>query len=120
MYRVEQITNNSKQKRTLVLPDGSLVTFTMEYIPLQQGWFINSLTYGDFILNGFKITNSPNMLHQYKNKLPFGIACISGKDITSGGMREPTQQDDFVSEFSKMYLLDEDELIAYTEFLSGS
>lgn len=113
MYLIQQVTSNPLQKQTLILIDGSSLTLTLYYRPLQQGWFVQELVYGDFILRGMRITNSPNMLHQYRNQLPFGFACY-----TAGG-REPSLQLDFSSGASKLYILDATEVEEYTEYLKG-
>ena len=65
------------------------------------------------VLNNMRIVNSPNMLHQYRNKIPFGLACFS---ITQ---REPNLQDDFSNAASTLYILTEAECQAFTEYLSG-
>lgn len=110
MLRINQITRDTLQKQTLILEDGSSFTLKMYFVPLQQGWFIRELTYGDFTLYGLRITVGPNMLYQWKNKLPFGLAC------TSVGDREPSLQDDFSSENCKLYVLTSEEVTALTEF----
>ena len=114
MYQIKQINDSPLQRQTLVLPDGTSFTMTIYYMLQQYAWFIRSLTYGeDFTLNGFKISNSPNMLHQFKNQIPFGIACFTK------GNREPTQKEDFSSLTSVLYVLSEAEVEAYSEYLSG-
>lgn len=111
MYLVNQITADPYQRRTLVLDDGTTFTLTMYFAPMQLCWFITSFIYGDFELNGFRITNNPNMLYQWRNKLPFGLACISNAG------REPQLQQDFSSGASKLYVLSEAEVLEYVEFL---
>lgn len=111
MLLVQKITSNPFQKQTLVLDDGSFVRITLYFRPMQFGWFIEQLQYGLFTLNGMRITNSPNMLHQFKNQIPFGIACFSAAN------REPTQQKDFSSGASKLYILTSAEVEQYAEFL---
>lgn len=113
MFLIEQVTDDSKQKRTLILPDGSQIQLSIYFIPMQFGWFITELIYKDFTLQGLRITNSPNMLHQFKNQLPFGIACFSKED------REPSQSQDFSSAASQLFVLDSDEIEEYQDFLSG-
>lgn len=113
MLRIQQITNDSLQKQALALDDGSLVNITMYYIPLQIGWFIRELSYGDFITHNIRITNSPNILYQFRNQLPFGLACSTDSN------REPTQQQDFSTGAAKLFLLEQSEVTEYTEFLSG-
>lgn len=113
MLLVQQITSNPLQKQTLVLQNGIAVTLELYFRPLQQGWFINTLQYGTFILHGLRITNSPNMLYQWRHLIPFGLGCFSA------GNREPSLQEDFSSGASKLYVLTEAEVEEYTEFLEG-
>ncbi len=112
MYLIQQITDNPYQQQTLVLPsDGSSILMTLYFRPLQQGWFIDELTRDSFTVKGLRITNSPNMLNQWKNLIPFGLACFSD------GMREPSLLEDFSSGASKLYILSEEEVVEYTDFL---
>lgn len=113
MLLIRQITKDPLQQQSVVLPDGTSVTLQFYYRPLQLGWFLNSITYGEFVLKGLRITNSPNMLHQWRNQIPFGLACYTD------GLREPTQQEDFFSGAAKLYLLTEEEVEEYTEFLEN-
>lgn len=113
MYEIKQVTRDPLQQQTLILPDGTSLTLTLYFVPMQYGWFIRNLTHGDFILNGFRVVISPNMLYQYKNLIPFGLACFSTDS------REPSQQDDFASGFAKLYLLNEAEVEQYEDYLSG-
>lgn len=112
MFLIQQVTNNPNQKQTLVLQDGTSLTMTIQFVPMQYGWFITELTYQTFTLRGLRVTNSPNMLHQFRNQLPFGLACFSSAN------REPSQQDDFSSGASTLYLLSAAEVEQYTEFLA--
>lgn len=112
MLLINQVTSDPKQKRTLLLEDGTAFEMTMHYVPLQFGWFIRNITYLDFSLNNIRITNNPNMLHQFRNQIPFGLACFTQDN------REPTQQEDFSSGASKLYVLTEEEVNDYQEFLT--
>lgn len=113
MRRIEQITSAALQKQRLVLPDGTAFDLTIYFRPMQYGWFIEELTYGDFVLRGVRITNLPNILHQWKNKLPFGLACFSKQN------REPSQPLDFQSGDSSLYILSESEVDYFTEYRNG-
>lgn len=113
MYQVQNITNDTRQIQSLVLPDNTIIQLSMYFIPMQYGWFVTNLTYGDFVLTGVRISNSPNMLYQFRNKIPFGIACISDQG------REPSQQNDFAVGASRLFILTPDEVKQYTVFLSG-
>lgn len=113
MYKIKQITNDPLQKQTLILPDGTSLSLTIYFVPLQYGWFITELIYQNFTLNGLRITNSPNMLFQFQNQIPFGLACFSTQN------REPSQQNDFSSGASILYLLSAAEVAQYTELLQN-
>lgn len=113
MLEIQGITNDPKQKRSLVLPDGSMVEMQMSYVPLQQGWYVDYLSYLDFRLEGVRITNQVNMLYQFKNQIPFGFACFSDED------REPSLIEDFSSGASKLFLLTSAEVEYYAEVVSG-
>lgn len=113
MYRVQNIGSDPNQKQTLVLPDGTFIELTIQFVPMQLGWFITELKYGDFELHGVRIVNSPDMLYQFRNQIPFGIACYSNGD------REPSLIDDFASDASRLFILTEDDVQAYTDYLTG-
>lgn len=113
MLQIDGFTSNPRQKQTFVLEDGTRVQLTIHFIPMQYGWFITELIYEDFTLNGVRIVNSPNMLHQFRNQIPFGLACFTR------GNREPTFQEDFETQASQLYLLTADEVDEYAEYLSG-
>jgi len=113
MLTIQQITADPYQKQTLALDDGTTITLIIRFIPMQFGWFIDELTRGDFTINGLRITNNPNMLNQFRNSLTFGLACFSANN------REPSQQEDFSSGSSVLYLLTAAEVVQYTELLTG-
>lgn len=114
MNALQQITDAPVQQQTVALSDGTTFSISIKYVPQQYGWFITSLTYGDFTLSGYRIVNSPNMLNQYRNEIPFGLACATA------GNREPTQQQDFSSGASTIFLLSAEEVQQYTRFLIGT
>jgi hypothetical protein len=113
MYKIENITANAKQKQSLLLPDGTVITLRMYFVSMQFGWFVAELSYNDFVVYGLRICNSPNMLHQFRNKIPFGLKC------TTADGREPSQQQDFSSGASQLFILSPDECDAYTGYLTG-
>jgi hypothetical protein len=104
MYNIQQITTDPYQNLTIILPNGNPMTMTINFISMQFGWFITNLTYQSFILNGLRICNSPNMLQQWRNVIPFGMACFSAQDI------EPAQSYSFSSGASTLYILDSSEV----------
>lgn len=113
MFLIQQITANPFQKQTLILENGVPLTLILYYRPMQQGWFIDTLSYLDFELHGVRITNYPNLLYQWRNLIPFGMACFSTAN------REPQLQQDFSSGASKLYILSEAEVEEFTEYLTN-
>lgn len=115
MNLIGGISAYTYQKQRLVLPNGDPFLFTIRYSPQQLGWFIEELNYEQtgFILQGARITTSPNFLHQYRNQVPFGMACFT-KDN-----QEPTQIEDFSSGYAQLYILSEDEVAQWAGVLNG-
>lgn len=111
MYQVQGLTDAPLQSQNLILPDSTIVGLTIYFVPMQYGWFITSLTYGTFNIQGLRITNNPNMLLQFQNQIPFGLACYSTNN------REPSLQEDFSSGASQLYILDQTEVEEYYAFL---
>src|SRR5271165_6313870 len=101
MLLIQNITADPLQTQIIVLPNGGSLSMTMYYVSMQYGWFFTNLSYNSWQLNGTRIVNHPNLLYQYQNQIPFGLACFTT------GQREPTQQQDFSSGASKLYLLNQ-------------
>lgn len=114
MYQVQNITDDARQKHNLALPDGTVIQLAFHYAPMQLGWFMDSIIFASqpFTLNGLRICNTPNLLHQYRNQIPFGLG------ITTIGGREPTQQQDFSSQASRIFILTPEEVETFTDYLS--
>ncbi len=112
MYLVKEITSDAKQKHTLVLFNGESLVLTLEYKPMQQSWFAD-WEYDGFSVRGTRISSHPNLLRQFRNLIPFGLACYTDKNA------EPLLQEDFSSGRSKLYILDDDEVESVEEFISG-
>lgn len=102
------------QQLSLILYNGNILTLTIYFIPLQQGWFITNLTYNatNFVLKGLRITVNPNMLYQFKNQIPFGLGCFTTL------LREPSLQQDFSSGNFNLYILTQTEVSQYSQLLS--
>ena len=112
MYLIQQITDSPLQQQSLILYNGNVMSFTLNYLDSQQGWFITNLVYGTFILNGTRVTVNPNMLNQYRNQIPFGLGCFTSV------LRDPTLQQEFRSGNFNLYILDQTEINTYIELLS--
>jgi hypothetical protein len=113
MNQVQSISAAAKQKQTVLFDDGTQMELLIEYKPLQLGWYITSLTYGNFEITGLRIVTSPNMLHQYLGQIQFGLACETTDN------QEPTLQEDFLQGRASLYVLTLAEATQYKEYLSG-
>lgn len=119
MLQINQITNAPKQRHTLILSDGTSAVMQIEYKPQQVGWFIIELSYlakgaaAPFVLTNVRIVTGANVLRQFKNLIPFGLA------VFVEGNHEPTLQTDFSNGRAKMYILTPGEVQYYEDLLSG-
>lgn len=111
MLLIQSITSDSYQKQSVSLDDGTFITFTLRFVPLQQSWFFDEITWQDWTVQGLRCSNQPNMLYQWKNLIPFGLGCFSTNN------RDPQLQEDFQTGASKLYILTEAEVQEYEEFL---
>lgn len=114
MQRIENISAEPYQQQTLILDTGEPVILTLNFKPNQTGWFITELLYRNFVLQGMRVVNSPNLLNQFRNLVPFGLGCFSDAN------REPFFQEDFATSVSRLYILSEVETAEYAEFLRSS
>ena len=114
MYLIDNISDDPSQTRTLNLPDGTKMSFTMDFYPLEQGWFITALTWKDFSLNGYRIFTHPNMLSKFKNQLTWGLGCFTESN------REPYFQTDFSTGVATLYILDSIDVETLEEHLSNN
>lgn len=80
-----------------------------------MGWFFTSLNWNNsqWVENGRRVVTHPNMLRQYQNIIPFGLACLTVNN------REPTQIQDFASGASGLYLLSSAEVEEFEDLLSA-
>lgn len=113
MFVINNITSDAKQIQSVILFNGKNLSLYMEYKPQQLGWFMSLSYLGTFILNNIRITTSPNMLHQFKNLIPFGLACFVE------GNQEPLLQDDFITQRAQLFILDTSEIQEFEDILRG-
>lgn len=114
MREIGNISTDGFQKQSIPTEQGPLINLEIYFIPLQLMWVISKLEFDGFTVQNIRICNSPNLLHQFSNVLPFGIACQSKEK------REPTFLEDFSEGSSRLFLLDESEVAAVGKSLSGN
>lgn len=112
MLKIGGITDDPKQKHTILLPDGKKVVINLAFKPQQTGWFVK-ITYLDFVVYNLRVVTSPNMLHQFKNIIPFGLGCFVDGD------QEPLFMNDFLSGRARLYILTQAETNQFEDVLNG-
>lgn len=98
MRLINSLTDEAKQKFSVAIDGYDSASIFIEFKPQQQGWFM-TISWGDWQLSNQRISTSPNILRQFKNRIPFGIA-ISGVD----GI-DPVFKDSWIS-LNAFYVLD--------------
>ena len=113
MYKISEVTDDAFQQMNLTLDSGKQLILTIQFIEQQYGWVVTELNYDNnsFVLNGLKIVNSGNMLNQFRNIIPFGLAC------QTAGNREPALLEDFTQGSSFLYILTQSECIEYADLI---
>jgi hypothetical protein len=112
MYLIKGITSDPKQIQDLILPNGKTATLRLEYKPMQLGWFM-SLTYGDFSVTNIRVVSGLNFLRQFKNLIPFGMACFNNDG------HDPLLIQDFLSGRSELFIIDASEVVKVEDYLGG-
>lgn len=105
MTTLTGLSDQPKQQSSFVLPDGSSVSFYIEYRQQQAGWFAD-LVWQGVTINGLRLTASPNFLRQWQHLLTFGMALFTNGNI------EPTNLDDFVDGTATIVILSADDVAA--------
>lgn len=96
------ITDYPAQRFQVVGENKEQINIALRYMPSVQSWRMD-ISYNDFKAYGLVLVNSPNILRQWKNILPFGlnIGSIDGVD--------PMYLDDFSKGRVSMTLLNSSE-----------
>ncbi len=112
MRILNKIASSGSQQLFLTGNPGQRITMNLRYLPSQKLWSMD-VQYLDFILQGILVMASPNMLQNYKNIIPFGIACS-----TVNGL-DPYYIDDFTAQRASLFLLSAADVSAIEEAYFG-
>lgn len=104
MQIITSITNDPKQITTLPLDNNETAILKLYYRARMQEWYFD-LNYGSRNINGLKITLAPNLLRQFRNIIPFGLAVYA----EVGGV-EPFEIEAFSSGRVKIAILNKSEV----------
>ena len=107
MNLIDNISDAALQTVHVLLADGSVVDITLRYLPACQRWMMD-VTHPTLTLKGKMLANHANLLRQFRNQSPFGLACL-----TDDGL-DPTDQQAFVNEKAALLILQGDD-VAFVE-----
>lgn len=103
MITLDGLKATGNQKFRTLASNGDFIEITLYFLSAIQQWSMD-IKWNNFILNGFKVFNSLNILSQYENIIPFGIAII----IPDGG--EPFIINDFSTKRVQLGILSPEEI----------
>ena len=79
--KINGLTDNSLQKLKLDVPNNEgEITIVLKFLPTQSAWYMD-YTYRDIISYNNKLSLSPNILREFRNIIPFGIAVEASDSI---------------------------------------
>lgn len=108
MDQLGGFTDQPNQSSRLVLADGSIATLVLTYVQNQAGWFYN-ISWGTWAANGRRLVTGPNLLRQFKEIIPFGLAVYTDENA------EPTGIEDLADGTSVLYLLNQTDVAGLEE-----
>lgn len=99
MTTVQGLNDSGNQVVSIPLADGTRVSLTLYFRPQQSAWFFD-VVYNAFTCLGRRMVCSPNLLRQFRNIVPFGLAVFTVGNV------EPNTQTAFVDGTASLVLLD--------------
>lgn len=103
MLLINSLTDDPMQQFVLDGIPGVQINATLRFMPRIQNW-IMGITWNDFIAQGIPVLCGPNILRQWRNIIPFGIACTNINQL------DPYTLNDFSGGNSSLYLLDSSDI----------
>lgn len=103
MKIITSIAAQPRQRFVLKLDNNESAIMRLYYYTSQNSWYFD-IEYKDYINNGNKVVLTMNAIRHLRNRLPFGLAFISGTNA------EPFQLDDFATGKVLMLLLNEEDV----------
>ena len=103
MNIITSLTTQPRQRFTLKLDDNTTAIMELYYYASQQSWYFD-IEYGEYKNKGNKVVLGLNVLRHLRNKLPFGIAFLSGSPA------DPFQLQDFAEGNVIMLLLNKEDV----------
>lgn len=106
MKVITSLTSSPNQLNELVLDNNKSAIFRLRYYPRMLSWFFD-ISYEKISINNVKVVLHPNILRQFKTRLPFGMMIYT--DNLSPV--EPFQITDFQTGRVKIAILNDSEVL---------
>ncbi len=103
MIEITEITDDYKQSFFLESENKERFKLELFYTIAQESWYFN-FTYKDITINSQKLITDFDILKQYKNIIPFSLACINENAI------DPAFLDSFIDGTTQLFILSRDEV----------
>lgn len=110
--QLNNLTDFANQTTTLQLPDGTTANLTLIFNATAERWVAN-IVYGTLVINGLGVCCLPNILRQWKNVIPFGLACATNDQT------DPFAANDFSDGRARLFLLSADEVLLMESQIFG-
>jgi len=98
LRQLTTLTESSRQRYDVTTEDGVAFVLSLAYNPRTSAW-VCSFTYGSTIIDGITLVASPNLLRQWRNVIPFGLACVVNDNL------DPLYINDFTTQRVILYVL---------------
>lgn len=110
--QITNLTNFADQVTQLQLPDGSSATMELIYNGATERWTMN-IAYGAFSSNGIGLCCYPNILRQFEEILPFGLAFVTADQT------DPFDINDFSTGRVSVFLLTQADIAVINSTVFG-
>lgn len=96
--QIDNLTNFADQVTLVQLPDATTVSLELIFNGTTERWTMNVI-YGDLTIDGINLCCLPNVLRQWRNIIPFGLACVTDNQT------DPFDINDFSSGRVALFIL---------------
>ena len=113
MQRITTIDSDAFQEVSYILDSGVKTKLTLRFLPTQRRWLLDVSDDNGFEVNGLYVCCHPNLLDKWHNVINYGIS------VTTEDSVDPYRQEDFVTGYAFLAMLDNEEKEITTRYLDG-
>lgn len=113
MNQLTILSNDADQLMFVQLDDGSIAQLEFICRPAIQRWSL-SVVHPNLVVNNIELAVFPNILRQWRNLIPFGMA------VTSIDGVDPIDINDFINGRVQVYVLNADDVLNVESQIMGA